>query len=279
MLLIKHVLTSSLGSSCPLHIYATNKTDGIKHLYVRLRGDQLADTEANSLLYSNWHIEATDVTHHRQQEERLFSTLVQAGFSLLQPGIPKRFSVVNRDLPMYASVHDGYNLWITDMLVEPVEYGCVAIKGDEHGIYIHSSNPSPLWLSGTQGDPTPEGIMQANKVNSSRQMYFGRSQGNLCFVENRHGRLGYWRAMFNEYKKHSGGDLLVDTGFDVIEARRGDVLPPNALQIDGVYVGCYIGEYLCPMDVRDGKVWDFQSIFKVSNKRGEIVVMTNDPHC
>lgn len=279
MLLIKYVLTSSLGSSAPLHIYATNKTDGIGHLYVRLRGDKLVDAETNSLLYSNRHIEAADVNRHRQQEERLCSTLVQAGFSLLQPGIPKRFSVVDRDLPMYASVHDGYNLWITDMPVEPAKYGCVAIKGNEHGINIYPSNPSPLWLSGTQGDPTPEGIMSANKVNSSRQMYFGRSQGKLCFVENKHGRLGYWRAMFDEYKKQLSGDLLVDTGFDVIEARQGDVLPPNALQIDDVYVGRYIGEYLCPMDVRDGKVWDFQSIFKVSNKRGEIVVMTNDPHC
>ena len=231
------------------------------------------------LLGSNRPTGANDVDHHRQQEERLFSTLIQSGFCLLQTGTPKRFLVENRELPMYASVHDGYNLWLTDVLVEPSKYGCVAIKGDEHRIHIQPSNPTPLWSHGRQGDPIPERVMQANKVNSSGQMYLGRSQGKLCFVGTKDDRLDFWRAMFDEYKKQLSGDLLIDTGFDVIEARRGDVLPPNTLQIDGVYVGRYIGEYLCPMDVRDGKVWDFQSIFKISNKKGEIVVMTNDPYC
>ncbi|KAL9972218.1 hypothetical protein ACROYT_G018482 [Oculina patagonica] len=264
--------------STPYNIYATNKTDGIRHLYLRLQGDKLVDSETYLQLKCNTPTEATDVDRRRWQEERLFSTVIQAGFHLLQPGIPKRFNVVNRDVPMYASVHDGYNLWITDMPVEPSKYGCVAIKGDEQGIEIQPSNPSPLWLPGAQGDPIPEGIMQANKANSSRQMYFGRSHGKLCFVETKHGRLDYWRAMFDEYKKQLSGDLLLDTGFDVIEARRGDLLPPNTLLIDGVYVGRNIGEYLCPMDVRDQKVWEFQSIFKISSKKGEIVVMTNDPH-
>lgn len=196
----------------------------------------------------------------------------------MQPGIPKRFTVVSRGAPMYASVHDGYDLWVTDIRVDPTEYGCVAIMGDETGINIQPSNPCPLWIPHTRGDLIPEQAMQANKVNSSRQMYFGRSQGKLCFVETKDGRLDFWRAMFDEYTNQMSGDLLIDTGFDVIEARRGDKLPPNTLQVGGCYVGRYIGEYLCPINVRDGKVWDFQSIFKISNKKGDIVVMTNDPH-
>lgn len=179
--------------------------------------------------------------------------------------------------PMYVSVHDGYDLWVTDMLVDPTEYGCVAILGGKNGINIQSSNPSPLWTPHTQGDPVPEQAMQANKVNSSRQLYFGRSQRKLCFVETKDGRLDFWCAMFDEYTKQLKGDLLMDTGFDVIEARRGDKLPPNTLQVGGGYVGRYIGDYLCPINIHDGKVWDFQSIFKISTKKGDIVVMTNDP--
>lgn len=256
----------------------TNKTDGIKHLYVRLRDDKLGNSETYTRLTCNRPTGATEGSLPRQRKERLFPTLIQAGFCLVQPGIPKRFSVVSRGAPMYASVHDGYDLWVTDIRVDPTEYGCVAIIGDETRINIQPSNPCPLWIPHTQGDLIPEQAMQANKVNSSRQMYFGRSQGKLCFVETKDGRLDFWRAMFDEYTNQMSGDLLIDTGFDVIEARRGDKLPPNTLQVGGGYVGRYIGEYLCPINVRDGKVWDFQSIFKISNKKGDIVVMTNDPH-
>jgi len=266
------------GSSAPYNTYVTNKTGGIKHLYVRLRDDKLGDTETYTQLTGNRPTGPIEGSPQKQRKERLFPTLIQAGFCLLQPGIPKRFSVVSRaSPPMYASVHDGYDLWVTDMLVDPTEYGCIAIMGDKNGINIQPSNPCPLWIPHTQGDPIPEQAMQANKVNSSRQMYFGRSEGKLCFVETKDGRLDFWRAMFDEYTKQLSGDLLMDTGFDVIEARRGDKLPPNTLQVGGGYVGRYIGDYLCPINVHDGKVWDFQSIFKISNKKGDIVVMTNDP--
>lgn len=255
----------------------TNKTDAIKHLYVRLRDDKLGDTETYTRLTGNRPTGATEGSP-KQGKERLFPTLIQAGFCLLQPGIPKRFSVITRaNSPMYVSVHDGYDLWVTDMLVDPTKHGCVAILGGKNGINIQSSNPSPIWTPHTQGDPVPEQAMQANKINSSRQLYFGRSQGKLCFVETKAGRLDFWRAMFDEYTKQLSGDLLMDTGFDVIEARRGDKLPPNTLKVAGGYVGRYIGDYLCPINVHDGKVWDFQSIFKISSRKGDIVVMTNDP--
>lgn len=145
----------------------TNKTDGIKHLYVRLRDDKLGDTETYKRLTGNRPTGATEGSL-KQGKERLFPTLIQAGFCLLQPGIPKRFSVITRaNSPMYVSVHDGYDLWVTDMLVDPTKYGCVAILGGKNGINIHSSNPSPMWTPHTQGDPVPNQAMQANKVNSS----------------------------------------------------------------------------------------------------------------
>ena len=110
-------------------------------------------------------------------------------------------------------------------------------------------------------------------------MYLGRSQGTLCFVDATDGRLDFWYVLFDgEYRKELSGDLLIDTGYDVIDARRGDVLPPNALQVDGVYVGRIHGDYLCPVNVHDGRGCDFLSIFKMKNKKGEIVIMTNDPH-
>ena len=109
-------------------MYVTNKANSMKFLYIRLRSDKLGDSEIYSLRNCNTPNGSTDLEHNREQEEKQFSTLIEAGFCLLQLGIPKRFSVVSRDLPMYASVHDGNNLWIADMPVDPSEYSCVAIK-------------------------------------------------------------------------------------------------------------------------------------------------------
>jgi len=269
------LLRSSLASSTTYNIYVTNKTNAIEHLLVRLRSEKLGEAD----LYSQKKVAtAAEGNALREQEERLFSTLTRAGFCMLQPGIPKAFHVVNYDVPMYVSVHDGVNLLITDMLVSPSEFGCLTIKGDEHRMYIESSNPKPVWLACKQGDPLPDHVMKAKKIDSSKKMYFGRSQGTICFVDTNDGLCDSWISMFDgKYNKHLSGDLLKDTGYGIVQAKRGDFLPPNALQVDGVYVGRNHGDYLCPIKVRDGKVRDFLSIFKMKCKRGEIVVMTDDP--
>lgn len=254
-------------------MYVTNKTDSTRHIYVRLRGDKLVDIETYSISSG-----ATQVEHQTERDEREIWNLIQQGFVLLQPGIPKRFSVVNRDLPMYVSVHDGHHLLFKDVPVHPSEYGCVSIKQDEHGVIIQPSNPSPAWLSCRQGDPIPDRAMRASPVNSSEQMYLGRSKGKLCFMHSKGGRCDFWLSWFDEdYSKHLSGDLLVDTGFDVVQARKGDAVLPNTLHVSGVYVGRIFRGYLCPINTRDAKVRDFLSIFKIKNRQGEIVVMTNDP--
>ena len=122
--------------------------------------------------------------------------------------------------------------------------------------------------------------MKAKKVDSSEDLYFGRSQGSICFVDIKDGFCDSWISMFDgEYRKQSSGELLKDTGYGIMKAKRGDLLPPNTLQVDGVYVGRNHGDYLCPIHVRNGMVRDFLSIFKTKSKKGEIVVMTEDPRC
>ena len=268
----------SLGTSA-YNMYVTNKTKSIEHIFVRFQGDKLGDTELFPQVNRKMVAATTQRDILREQQERLFSTLIRAGFCVLHPGIPKAFLVVNRDVPMYISVHDGVNLLITDTPVYPSEFGCVAIKGDEHGIYIQPSNPEPFWLPCKHGDPLPDHVMKAKKNDSSREIYFGRSQGKICFVDTNNGFCDSWNSMFDgEYEKHLSGELLKDTGYGIIQAKRGDFLPPNALQVDGVYVGRNHGDYLCPIRVRDGRVRDFLSIFRAKFKKGEIVVMTDDPH-
>ena len=247
---------------------------------MRLRSEKLGETEFNSQVNNKKVAAAAEGNPHREQEENLFSTLIRAGFCMLQSGIPKAFRVDNYDVPMYASGHDGVNLLITDMLVSPSEFGCLTIKGDGHRIYIEPSDPKPFWLACKQGDPLPDHVRKAKKFDSSKVMYFGRSQGTICFVDTNDGFCDSWISMFDgKYNKHLSGDLLKDTGYGIVQAKRGDFLPPNALQVNGVYVARFHGDYLCPIKVRDGKVWDFLSIFNMKCKRGEIVVMTVDPLC
>ena len=131
---------------------------------MRLRSEKLGETEFNSQVNNKKVAAAAEGNPHREQEERLFSTLIRAGFCMLQSGIPKAFRVDNYDVPMYASGHDGVNLLITDMLVSPSEFGCLTIKGDEHRIYIEPSNPKPVWLACKQGNPLPDHVTKAKKI-------------------------------------------------------------------------------------------------------------------
>ena len=243
--------------------------------------DKLGETELYSQINHKIDVAAaTDGSLLKEQEERLFSTLIQVGFFALQLGVPKAFRVVSYDIPMYVSVHDGMNLLITDTPINPSEFGCVAIKDDEHSINIQPFNPQPVWLPCKQGDPVPKHAMKAKKLDSFEEMYFGRSQRTICFVDTKDGFCDSWVSMFDgEYKKQLSGELLKDTGYGVLQAKRGDVFPPNALQVDGVYVGRIHGDYLCPIKVRDGRVRDFVSILKMKCRTGEIVVMTDDRHC
>ena len=262
-------------------MYVTNKTHNREHLFVRVMSDKLGETELYSQIDHKIDVAtATEESLLREQEERLFSTLIQVGFFALQLGVPKTFRVVSYDIPIYVSVHDGMNLLITDMPITPSEFGCIAIKDDEQSIHIQPFNPQPVWLHCRQGEPVPKHAMKAKKMDSSEEMYFGRSQGSICFVDTKDGFCDSWVSMFDgEYKKQQSGDLLKDTGYGVLQAKRGDLLPPNALQVDGVYVGRIHGDYLCPIKVRDGRVRDFVSIFKMKCKKGEIVVMIDDRQC
>ena len=262
-------------------IYVTNKTKAVELLFVRVNGKKLSvDTELHSKLSLQMVDSEVEEDLSEQQKRRLVATMHKAEFYVVKPEIPKPFHVENRDSPMYICVHDGFNLLENDVVVYPSEYGCITIRGDSSQIHIQPSNPEPVWIPCRQGDTPPRYAMKAKKVDSSEDMYFGRSQGSICFVDIKDGFCDSWISMFDgEYRKQSSGELLKDTGYGIMKAKRGDLLPPNTLQVDGVYVGRNHGDYLCPIHVRNGMVRDFLSIFKIKSKKGEIVVMTEDPRC
>lgn len=268
------------GPSASYSIYVTNKTHNPKNLFVRLMRDKLIETDLYSQINHDTHVTAaSDGNLAKEQQEKLFSTLVKAGFHVLHPEIPRAFGVGYHAVPVYASVHDGIKMLMIDIPVNPSEFGCLTITENEHGIFIQPSNPKPIWLPCKQGDPVPHHSLKAKKRDSSEEMYFGRCQGKICFVDTKDGVCDSWVSMFDAgYDKRESGELLQDTGYGTVPGKRGDFLPPNTLQVDGVYIGRIHGDYLCPIKVRDGKVRDFVSIFKMRCKRGEIVVMTDDPH-
>ena len=104
----------------------------------------------------------------------------KAEFYVVKPGIPKPFHVGNRDSPMYICVHDGFNLLENDVVVYPSEYGCITVRGDSSQIHIQPSNPEPVWIPCRQGDTPPRYAMKAKSlVDSTEDLYFGRSQGSI----------------------------------------------------------------------------------------------------
>jgi len=261
-------------------MYVSNKTKAIEHLFLSLRTVKLGDAQ----IYSQLNRKIVAAT----QEGRLVSTLTQAGFIELLPGIPVAFQVVrDRKHPVYVSLHDGNNLLTTDMPVSPSEYGCLSITGEPGGVCIRPSNPKPVWLPCSHGDPLPEGAIRCVELtrdDSCARYCLARSEGKFShvdFLEDGSCNLWLFECDADDilYNVRISGDILKDTGYDLVPAKRGDPLPPNSLQLnEDVYIGRLLGDYLCPIYTRKGKVQHFLSLFREIILPGEIMVHTSDPH-
>ena len=284
----------------PLNIYVTNKTKGLEHVYVRVRGDKLQESEYFSRVQSSKSVEGSvaaakvdvglKVDHSVENEEKtrkVFDNLIAGGFCLLQPGKPTPFATENIGRLMYVSVHDGDKMWSVDLPVNPRDHGCVSVRGRIEGISVYPCNPKALWISRNAGDPLPPGSILAGKTDTDGDLYFGRIGGfgrMPCMVSTVDGKCGQWSFCTRKVRRATSGDLLQDTGYDLVRVKSGDIIPPNAIQTgatdtDGeLYVGRAAGNIPCKVTADKGKISAFwyDDVGRYRLSAGEILLLTTD---
>lgn len=220
-----------------------------------------------------------------QPEQSVNSYLVRWGFC----NIPARVTIpfpteVHNDKPgrMNASLYARSKLWVMDYEVNCTRYGCLSIvkaramtpQGQEN-FYLSLTNPSPHWISRRTGD------------GEEGDLYFGRSSvGGLkpCKVTK---KVVKYPPVFDCWNTTSGekvfsGELLQDTGHELVRAKIGDPVPPNAViaglsETDGtLYLGRVGGSIPCAVSTEKDKIKNFcfyaAGVKQVEN--GEIVVLT-----
>lgn len=148
---------------------------------------------------------------------------------------------------MYASLYANSKLWIMDHEVNCARYGCVFVESkplvDTKSTslptrpwvsYLRQANPNPVWITRTTGYLVV-GFPIINAVEG--KLYFGRSSfcggTKPCKVTTK-SRTADGLSVFDCWKTFSGeeassGELLQDTGYELIRAKNGDPIPPNAV--------------------------------------------------
>lgn len=184
-----------------LHIYVTNQTKDVKHIFVRVRGDKVKESEIYNRIMNETsfglEVEGQAAAagkdmagakgtgkvnyHHKHEKEekerRIYSNLTQGGFSYLPFGETMPFPAENDDQLMYVSVHDGDKMWCTDTAVDPKRYGCITIKGDREGISVAPSNPKPCWVEWEENDSSfsTTNLVEVKQRSNKIPVYLGKA--------------------------------------------------------------------------------------------------------
>lgn len=276
------------------NIYVTNKSE--KSVYVRLQSQKI------SSLNESFHHELERLTGHdnpivdSQPQQSVNSYLVRWGFCNIPANVTMPFAAEahNDDPRMYASLYTRCKLWAMDYEVNCARYGCVFIEkktaamGQEQELYLSKTNPNPVWFSRRSGDlASGNNNITAGIDAEEGQLHFGRSSLGCpkpCKVTT---RTDNYRRVFNSWKTVSGeealsGELLLDTGHELVRTRIGDTLPPNAViagvsDSDGtLYLGRVGGNVPCAIST-DGdriKYFCFHADGVKQVESGEILVLT-----
>ncbi len=283
------------------NIYVTNESKG--DVYVRLQSQKI------SILNENFHHEFDKLmgndnpTDDLQSKSSVNSYLVRWGFCNIpaQVTMPFAVEVANDETRLYASLYAYSKLWIMDYEVNCVRYGCVYVRSksdanssshsSQCALYLCQANPNPVWIPRKKGDNLPGGSFKAGIDAFEGELYFGRSSlngNNPCKVNTKKVGSDYaYEFVFNSWKKVNGeevptGEILKDTGCELVLARTGDPVPPNAV-IGGVsdtegtlYLGRVGGNVPCSITSEGGRIKYF-SFFAGRKKQvesGEIIVLT-----
>ena len=268
-------------------IYVTNKHDRL--VFARLSSEkmQYADSFVQQIKK-----EIFDRTG-RVWTSEYTSFLALGGFYPMPPGKTRAFSLENAAASMYVSVMHSSRVGVVNFPFNPRMYGCLTISEDSHGIVISPYNPKAVWLQAKTDDSLPSNVIESGDgYNDNERLYFGRKprlDGGLpCTVTSIDGCCKKWMvAVDYSARVYESGELLKNTGFELIRANRGDPIPPNAVMTgvkadDGSLfvgrVGCSIP---CQVTITDGKIDSFVYILgekentepkRVGN--GEVMVLT-----
>ena len=278
------------------NIYVTNKSG--KGVYVRLQRQKI------SSLNESFHHELERLTGHdnpredSQPQQSVNSYLVRWGFCNIPANVTMPFPAeAHNDEPhMYASLYASSKLWAMDYEVNCARYGCVLIEQKISAwrkthlleLYLSKTNPNPEWISRRSGDDVSiYNVITAGIDAVEGKLYFGRSSLGCpkpCKVTT---RTQNYRSVFNYWMTVSGeetasGELLRDTGHELVRTRIGDPLPPNAViagvsDSDGtLYLGRVGGNIPCAVST-DGdriKYFCFYAAGAKQVESGEILVLT-----
>ena len=179
----------------------TNQTKDVKHVFVRVRGDKVKESEIYNRIMNETsfglEVEGQAAAagkdmagakgtgkvnyHHKHEKEekawRIYSNLTQGGFSYLPFGETMPFPAENDDHLMYVSVYDGDTMWCTDSAVDPKRYGCITIKGDREGISVSPSNPKHCWVEWEENDSSfsTTNLVEVKQRSNKIPVYLGKA--------------------------------------------------------------------------------------------------------
>ncbi|XP_078361295.1 uncharacterized protein LOC144645599 [Oculina patagonica] len=269
-------------------IYVTSKLDFFVYMRLSVEKMPTADSYAQKIKK-----EIVEGNLHPLANQSLF-VLALGGFCLITPGKTHAFLVENVAAPVYVSVVYRSTVWVANFPLDPKMYGCIAIRSvfyqlgdleDDENIVVSPYNPEAVWLPAKTRDKLPSDIIKAGVGRSDNEhLYFGRKAsmygGIPCAVTSNGSLCNMW-SMAGSVTFESG-ELLKNTAFELIRAKRGDPIPPNAVmtgvtEADGsLYVGRVGGSIPCHITTEDGKiqcfVYGFNKEIRVAN--GEVMVLT-----
>lgn len=279
------------------NVYVTNKSGN--SVYVRLQSQKI------STLNENFHHELerlTELYSPTVDSQSVNSYLVRWGFCSIPADVTMPFAAEahNDDPHMYASLYAPSKLWAMDYEVNCTRYGCLLVEQKTAAVhvrklrkwrdelYLSKTNPNPVWIGRKSGGPLPlNDIITAGIDAVEGELYFGRSSLGCpkpCKVtiktDNYQSVFNYWMSFSGE--KALSGEILQDTGHELVRTRIGDPLPPNAViagvsDSDGpLYLGRVGGNIPCAVST-DGdriKYFRFHAGGVKQVESGEILVLT-----
>jgi len=273
------------------NIYINNHSGAAA--YVRLSSEKMQNSDSYVQKLKEAIVDTTEV---KELAEEYATFLAIGGFCFILPEGTLPFPVENAATPLYIYVVCKEGL--ISFLFDPKMYGCISIKLSVCRIMglkivLLPYNPKAVWFPAKSGDELPTDLAVEAGVgrNDKERLYFGRSNmtswtlgelgGIPCAVTTSSGKCRTW--MVGEDSGYKNGDLLKNTGFELIRATHGDPVPPNAVmtgvtQANGsLFVGRVGGSIPCYITTENGKILYFvygleEKKFYVNN--GEVMVLT-----
>jgi len=210
--------------------------------------------------------------------------------------MPFAAEVHNDEPRMYASLYARSKLLVMDYEVNCARYGCVFVDKktpawtqEIEELYLSQTNPNPRWIPRRTGDSLLGNIINAGIDAVEGELYFGRSSSGggpkPCKVTT---KIVNYKPVFDCWKTASGeqalsGEVLANTGLELVRTKNGDPLPPNAViagvsDSDGtLYLGRVGGNIPCAVSAESDRIkyFCFYAAGVKQVESGEIVVLTN----